>query len=164
MKYIANHIQIIEIIQSRIITGDAGRGKSTVLQPYTSWHHFLGTAPSNSSDATSTTILSPESPSISLSQLQIASLLANAFLSTFPYRTSRSESVNHPHINFSGYSIPIKISVRHIFHEDVFILGYLKIMVIETQWWLRRSDVFWIILIELLPKVTNVYQHMNKLY
>lgn len=46
--------------------------------------------------------------SISLSQLQIASLLANAFLSTFPRRNTqtsqlgRSELANYPDINFVG--------------------------------------------------------------
>lgn len=42
--------------------------------------------------------------SISLSQMQIASLLANAFLCTFPRRNStnpQSEYANYPHINFN---------------------------------------------------------------
>ncbi|XP_043475045.1 poly(ADP-ribose) glycohydrolase [Leptopilina heterotoma] len=42
--------------------------------------------------------------SISLSQIQVASLLANAFLCTFPRRNStnpQSEYANYPHINFN---------------------------------------------------------------
>lgn len=42
---------------------------------------------------------------ISLSQLQIASLLANAFFCTFPRRNSSgkySEYFNYPEINFTG--------------------------------------------------------------
>lgn len=46
--------------------------------------------------------------SISLSQLQVASLLANSFLCTFPRRnavTSNSEYASYPFINFNGYTI-----------------------------------------------------------
>lgn len=45
---------------------------------------------------------------ISLSQLQIASLLANAFFCTFPRRNStnpQSEYGRYPHINFNRYFI-----------------------------------------------------------
>lgn len=43
---------------------------------------------------------------ISLSQLQVASLLANAFFCTFPYRNStnpQSEYATFPHINFNRF-------------------------------------------------------------
>jgi len=43
--------------------------------------------------------------SISLSQMQIACLLANAFLCTFPHRNvsnSKSEYSEYPYINFNG--------------------------------------------------------------
>lgn len=45
--------------------------------------------------------------SISLSQLQVSSLLANAFFCTFPRRNSanpQSEYSTYPHINFNRYN------------------------------------------------------------
>ncbi|CAD6231952.1 GSCOCG00001669001-RA-CDS [Cotesia congregata] len=58
--------------------------------------------------------------SISLSQLQVASLLANAFLCTFPRRnavTANSEYASYPYINFNGLfsgnaRYPRKLSVK----------------------------------------------------
>ncbi|KAG8036804.1 hypothetical protein G9C98_004126 [Cotesia typhae] len=58
--------------------------------------------------------------SISLSQLQVASLLANSFLCTFPHRnavTSNSEYASYPFINFNGLFSghtrnPRKLSVK----------------------------------------------------
>ncbi|KAH0548451.1 hypothetical protein KQX54_001365 [Cotesia glomerata] len=58
--------------------------------------------------------------SISLSQLQVASLLANAFLCTFPRRnavTENSEYASYPYINFNGLfsghtRYPRKLSVK----------------------------------------------------
>lgn len=49
-----------------------------------------------------------QSHSISLSQMQIACLLANAFLCTFPHRNVtnwQSEYSSYPLINFNGYVI-----------------------------------------------------------
>jgi len=53
---------IFKLLKLYSISNNNRKRKSTVLQSYTSWHHFLGTAPSNSSDATSTATVSTEIP------------------------------------------------------------------------------------------------------
>lgn len=52
------------------------------------------------------------SHSISLSQIQIACLLANAFFCTFPHRNVsnwQSEYSSYPQINFNGYVEKTKV-------------------------------------------------------
>ncbi|XP_027845284.2 poly(ADP-ribose) glycohydrolase [Aphis gossypii] len=69
--------------------------------------------------------------SISLSQMQIACLLANAFLCTFPHRnvsSSKSEYSEYPHINFNGlFQLMVTSSADHYLYEKLkCIICYFK--------------------------------------
>ncbi|XP_025207633.1 poly(ADP-ribose) glycohydrolase [Melanaphis sacchari] len=61
--------------------------------------------------------------SISLSQMQIACLLANAFLCTFPHRNvsnSKSEYSEYPYINFNGFfQLMVTSSANHYLYEKL---------------------------------------------
>ncbi|XP_060861431.1 poly(ADP-ribose) glycohydrolase [Metopolophium dirhodum] len=69
--------------------------------------------------------------SISLSQMQIACLLANAFLCTFPHRNvsnSKSEYSEYPYINFNGFfQLMVNSSANHYLYEKLkCIICYFK--------------------------------------
>jgi len=69
--------------------------------------------------------------SISLSQMQIACLLANAFLCTFPHRNvsnSKSEYSEYPYINFNGlFQLMVNSSADHYLYEKLkCIICYFK--------------------------------------
>lgn len=69
--------------------------------------------------------------SISLSQMQIACLLANAFLCTFPHRNisnSKSEYSEYPYINFNGFfQLVVNSSANHYLYEKLkCIICYFK--------------------------------------
>ncbi|XP_050433324.1 poly(ADP-ribose) glycohydrolase-like isoform X2 [Adelges cooleyi] len=69
--------------------------------------------------------------SISISQIQIACLLANAFLCTFPHRNNigdHSEYNTYPHINFNGlFQMRVKNSNdKYLYEKLKCIINYFK--------------------------------------
>lgn len=67
--------------------------------------------------------------SISLSQLQIASLLCNAFFCTFPRRNAtgrNSEYATFPDINFNRFVVNVNYSTDSFTKKNLFAIEHIR--------------------------------------